>query len=243
MLLTIRTTQSPATDLGFLLHKHPDHVHTREFPFGKRHGLLSGGDRRRLHGGRAARRRSGRNGACRGARRQRAAASRISTSTTVRTSRRRCSRWCCRAGSTRRWAVDASGSPSWSSIELPLEVRLAAVPCRGGEAFLRALFEPLGYEVEASVTSSTRHMPVLGPSRLFTVTLRARCRLSDAADAPLRPHSGARRSEALLGRRRRGREAAASRRRLARTPSGPRCYRLSATSCTSAVWFATPSPG
>ena len=31
MLLTIRTTHQPATDLGFLLHKHPDHVHTREF--------------------------------------------------------------------------------------------------------------------------------------------------------------------------------------------------------------------
>jgi hypothetical protein len=34
MLLTIRTTRQPATDLGFLLHKHPEHVHTREFPFG-----------------------------------------------------------------------------------------------------------------------------------------------------------------------------------------------------------------
>jgi RNA repair, ligase-Pnkp-associating, region of Hen1 len=34
MLLTIRTTHTPATDLGFLLHKHPEHVHTREFPFG-----------------------------------------------------------------------------------------------------------------------------------------------------------------------------------------------------------------
>lgn len=34
MLLTIRNTQSPATDLGFLLHKHPDNVHTREYPFG-----------------------------------------------------------------------------------------------------------------------------------------------------------------------------------------------------------------
>ena len=34
MLLTIKTTHSPATDLGFLLHKHPDHIHTREFPFG-----------------------------------------------------------------------------------------------------------------------------------------------------------------------------------------------------------------
>jgi len=34
MLLTIRTTHQTATDLGFLLHKHPEHVHTREFPFG-----------------------------------------------------------------------------------------------------------------------------------------------------------------------------------------------------------------
>jgi len=34
MLLTIRTAHRPATDLGFLLHKHPEHVHTREFPFG-----------------------------------------------------------------------------------------------------------------------------------------------------------------------------------------------------------------
>ena len=34
MLLTIRTTHRPATDLGFLLQKHPEHVHTREFPFG-----------------------------------------------------------------------------------------------------------------------------------------------------------------------------------------------------------------
>ena len=34
MLLTIRTTHRPATDLGFLLHKHPEHVHTREFPSG-----------------------------------------------------------------------------------------------------------------------------------------------------------------------------------------------------------------
>ena len=34
MLLTIRATGQLATALGYLLHKHPDHVHTREFPFG-----------------------------------------------------------------------------------------------------------------------------------------------------------------------------------------------------------------
>src|SRR5271169_1405155 len=35
MYLSIATTQRPATDLGFLLHKHPGRVHETELPFGK----------------------------------------------------------------------------------------------------------------------------------------------------------------------------------------------------------------
>ncbi|HEV7787294.1 MAG TPA: 3' terminal RNA ribose 2'-O-methyltransferase Hen1, partial [Thermoanaerobaculia bacterium] len=37
MLLTLRTTHTPATDLGYLLHKHPDKVQTFELAFGKAH--------------------------------------------------------------------------------------------------------------------------------------------------------------------------------------------------------------
>ena len=37
MLLTLTTTHEPATDLGFLLHKHPDRVHSRDLPFGRAH--------------------------------------------------------------------------------------------------------------------------------------------------------------------------------------------------------------
>ena len=37
MLLTLTLTAPPATDLGFLLHKHPDRVHTRALPFGPAH--------------------------------------------------------------------------------------------------------------------------------------------------------------------------------------------------------------
>ena len=48
MLLTIRTTHGPATDLGFLLHKHPDHVHTREFPFGNATVVVIEGSHRQL---------------------------------------------------------------------------------------------------------------------------------------------------------------------------------------------------
>ena len=37
MLLTITTTHQPATDLGYLLYKHPDRVQTFELTFGKAH--------------------------------------------------------------------------------------------------------------------------------------------------------------------------------------------------------------
>lgn len=35
MLLTISTTHRPATDLGFLLHKHPDRLHEKPLAFGR----------------------------------------------------------------------------------------------------------------------------------------------------------------------------------------------------------------
>lgn len=31
MLLTISTTHAPATDLGYLLHKHPERLHDSNF--------------------------------------------------------------------------------------------------------------------------------------------------------------------------------------------------------------------
>ncbi len=37
MYLSIVTTHNPATDLGFLLHKHPDRVHETDLSFGKAH--------------------------------------------------------------------------------------------------------------------------------------------------------------------------------------------------------------
>ncbi|MDE0001341.1 MAG: hypothetical protein OXQ29_01425, partial [Rhodospirillaceae bacterium] len=37
MLLTVSTTHSPATDLGYLLHKNPARVQAFELSFGKAH--------------------------------------------------------------------------------------------------------------------------------------------------------------------------------------------------------------
>jgi hypothetical protein len=37
MLLTLTTTHQPATDLGFLLHKHPEKHQAFSLPFGTAH--------------------------------------------------------------------------------------------------------------------------------------------------------------------------------------------------------------
>ena len=37
MLLTITTTHRPASDLGYLLHKHPERFQTYDLSFGKAH--------------------------------------------------------------------------------------------------------------------------------------------------------------------------------------------------------------
>ena len=175
MLLTIRTTHRPATDLGFLLHKHPEHVHTREFPFGHATvfypeatedactaAVLLDVDPVGMVRGR-----SGKGGAEDQYVNDRPYVASSLLSVVLS-----------------RWFNSALGGrcerkPDLAAAELPLEARLAAVPCRGGEGFLRALFEPLGYRVDATRHELDEHMPALGPSRLFTVTLRATRRLSD----------------------------------------------------------------
>src|SRR5690606_39158590 len=41
------------------------------------------------------------------------------------------------------------GKQELADSEIPLEMAIYSVACRGGEGMLRRLFEPLGYEVEA----------------------------------------------------------------------------------------------
>jgi len=175
MLLTIQTTHRPATDLGFLLHKHPDHVHTREFPFGSATvfypeateeactmALLLDVDpvgTVRGRGGKEGSEDQYVND------RPYVASSLLSVVLT-------------------RWFNSALGGrcerkPELPAAELPFTVRIAAIPCRDGATFLRGLFEPLGYEVEATQHVLDKSMPALGDSRIFTVTLRSTRRLSE----------------------------------------------------------------
>jgi 3' terminal RNA ribose 2'-O-methyltransferase Hen1 len=175
MLLTIRTTHQPATDLGFLLHKHPDHVHTREFPFGNATVFYPEASEDACTAALAldvdpvgmVRGRAGKRGAEDQYVNDRpyVASSLLSVVLT---------RWFNSALSGR-----CERKPDLPGTPLPFEARLAALPCRGGELFLRRLFEPLGYEVDAVRHPLDEQMPSLGPSRIFTVTLRATRLLSE----------------------------------------------------------------
>lgn len=173
MLLTLRTTHVPATDLGYLLHKHPDRLQSFELSFGKAHvfypeatdeactaALLLDVDPVGLVRGRGS---SSEGGALDQYVNDRpyVASSFLSVALA-------------------RVLGAALGGRSQSRQELadsriPLEARIAVVPCRGGEGFLRRLFEPLGY----AVTAEPQALEAEGESAYFTVTLRAVCRLSE----------------------------------------------------------------
>jgi 2-polyprenyl-3-methyl-5-hydroxy-6-metoxy-1,4-benzoquinol methylase len=63
--------------------------------------------------------------------------------------------------------------PELAETPLPLQARLSAVPCRGGEEFLRNLFEPLGYTVTAQRLPLDTRFPEWGESPYHHVELRA----------------------------------------------------------------------
>jgi 3' terminal RNA ribose 2'-O-methyltransferase Hen1 len=178
MLLTITTTHVPATDLGFLLHKHPDNVRTVSFPFGDAHVFFPEATSERCTAALLVEvdpvglvRRKGRTGqqsrSLAGYVNDRpyAASSFLSvalgkvfgTAMTGRCDRR----------------------PELAAMALPFEIDIPALPCRGGEAVLRALFEPLGYRVTARAVALDDRFPEWGDSRYLSVRLHAVIRLSE----------------------------------------------------------------
>lgn len=172
MLLTISTTHTPATDLGYLLHKHPDRVQTTELSFGVATvaypeatetrctmALFVDVDQVDLVRGR-------RDGAREAVTlgqyvndRPYAASSFLSTAIG------KCLGTAMAGRSKER--------PELATSKLPLTASIAALPCRGGEPVLRRLFEPLGYTVAAIPLPLDPMVPSWGMSQYFDVTLEA----------------------------------------------------------------------
>jgi 3' terminal RNA ribose 2'-O-methyltransferase Hen1 len=69
--------------------------------------------------------------------------------------------------------------PELVQTPIPLVARLDVMPVRGGEAFLRNVFEPLGYTVEALRHPLDERFPEWGESPYFSVGLRATVTLAD----------------------------------------------------------------
>ena len=72
--------------------------------------------------------------------------------------------------------------PELASRAPPLEARLPSVAVHGGERFLRALFEPLGYEIEIETERSgllDEAFPEWGNAPYHSLRLRGRVRLSE----------------------------------------------------------------
>jgi 3' terminal RNA ribose 2'-O-methyltransferase Hen1 len=178
MLLTLTNTAEPATDLGYLLHKHPDRVHSANLTFGKAHvfypealphrctaALLVEVDPIGLVRGRRGPAGEGRTLEHYVNDRPYVGSSFLSVALADVFSTALSGR--------------CKDRPELVTTELPLEAAISVLPCRGGEGFLRRLFEPLGYEVEATQHPLDETNESWGPSRYFSVKLKARKKLSD----------------------------------------------------------------
>jgi 3' terminal RNA ribose 2'-O-methyltransferase Hen1 len=66
----------------------------------------------------------------------------------------------------------ADTSLDWTAV-------IAVAPCRSGEPFIRTLFEPLGYMVNAERHPLDAHFPEWGDGFYYTITITGRKRLKD----------------------------------------------------------------
>src|SRR5262249_14472123 len=143
---TITTTHRPADDLGYLLHKHPDRFQSFDHGFGKAHVFYPEVSAERCS-------------AC--------LLLDVDPVGIVRGKNPDQNFLLAQYVNDRPYAassfmsvaiIQVFGSalqgrckdrPELAAKAIPLGARLDVLPVRGGERFLRSVFEPLGYEVEA----------------------------------------------------------------------------------------------
>ena len=168
MLLELSTTHRPATDLGFLLHKNPARAQSFDLAFGRVHVFYPEASAERCTAALLldvdsvglVRCKDGPQGEGRLLQqyvndRPYVASSFLSVAIA-------------RAfGSALKG--ESKERPDLAGTLIPLEARIAVLPCRGGEGFLRRLFEPLGYQVVAEPQLLDAKFPDWGQSRYFLV--------------------------------------------------------------------------
>jgi 3' terminal RNA ribose 2'-O-methyltransferase Hen1 len=178
MLLSITTSHQPATDLGYLLGKHPERLQSFELAYGKAHVFYPVASAERCTAcllldidpiGLVRNHRGGPDDAT--------LARYVNDRPYVASS-------FMSVAIARVFAAALGGvskeRPDLANTPIPLVIDLAVVPSRGGERFLRALFEPLGYEVAAERMLLDEQFPDWGCGPYLRVSLRRTARLAEA---------------------------------------------------------------
>lgn len=176
MLLTISTTHKPATDLGYLLHKHPDRFQSFDLSFGSGHVFYPEADEDRctvclmldvdpIEMARG--RRRGDNTALAHYVNDRPYVASSFMSTAISQV----------FGSA--LAGRCKGRAELVEQSLPLEATIEVLPVKGGDGFLRCVFEPLGYDVEAQQHVLDENFPEWGDSPYFSMKLSGNVTLSE----------------------------------------------------------------
>jgi 3' terminal RNA ribose 2'-O-methyltransferase Hen1 len=179
VLLTVSTTHAPATDLGFLLHKHPAKVQSFEIASGVAHVFYPDATDERCTATllleidpvalvRGNKGRSGGDFALRQYVNDRpyAASSMLAVAMS-------------RVFKT-AMAGRCDARPELAATALPFEIRLPALPCSGGPALAVKLFEPLGWTVSATSVPLDEQFPDWGESRYVDLRLTGTLRLAEA---------------------------------------------------------------
>ncbi|MBT1689303.1 3' terminal RNA ribose 2'-O-methyltransferase Hen1 [Dawidia soli] len=179
MLFTITTTHSPATDLCYLLHKHPAKLQAVELSQGVAHifyphadddkctvALLLDIDPVGLV------RKSGEGGPD------------AFTLGHYVNDRPYVSSSFMSVAIAKAFSTAMNGKcekrPELVDIVMPFDITLSVLPAaKGGELLIRRLFEPLGYSVAVERYALDEHFPEWGPSKYFTVNLKANLKLKD----------------------------------------------------------------
>src|SRR6516225_6112915 len=176
MLLTITTTHRPANDLGFLLHKHPERFQSFDLSFGKAHVYYPEVSAERCT-------------AC--------LLLDVDSVGMVRGKNADQSFLLAQYVNDRPYTASSFMSvaiaqvfgsalqgrckdrPELATTAIPLSARIDVLPVRGGEQFLRNVFEPLGYLVEATRCPLDERFPEWGESPYFAVTIAKTTTLAD----------------------------------------------------------------
>ncbi|ONH33490.1 3' terminal RNA ribose 2'-O-methyltransferase Hen1 [Pseudofrankia asymbiotica] len=186
MLLTLTTTARPATDLGFLLHKHPDRAQRFDTAAGGAHvfypeateerctaALLLDIDPVGLVRGKDGGGRGGGGGGGGGPEahyvddRPYAASSLLAVAMA--------------AVFSTAMAGICKARPELAATPIPLEIHVPALPCRrGGAPLAERLFTPLGWRVDAVPAPLDPLFPEWGTAAHHDVTLTGTVRLADA---------------------------------------------------------------